>query len=131
MACRRSGFDPCSELVDQLNTRFLHDLWGFLPIKKLLGIRERNDRARNRERGSSAVERRTHNQERPGSNPPFLPYQTLGIFVLSMTPDISLRCINVYLAIKSDGGGNVIEVVVARNWCMARMLPREAELVSE
>ena len=34
-----------------------------------------------------------------------------------------------YLAI--DSGGNVSDLVVARNYCMARMLPGEAELVSE
>ena len=34
-----------------------------------------------------------------------------------------------YLAI--DSGGNVSELVVARNCCMARMLPGQAELVSE
>ena len=36
---------------------------------------------------------------------------------------------NEYLAI--DGGGNVSDLVVVRNCCMARMLPGEAELVSE
>ena len=30
-----------------------------------------------------------------------------------------------------DSGGNVSDSVVARNCCMARMLPGEAELVSE
>ena len=40
-----------------------------------------------------------------------------------------LSCINEYLAI--DSGGNVTDLVVARNCCMARMLPGEAELVSE
>ena len=34
-----------------------------------------------------------------------------------------------YLAI--DSGGNVSDLVVALNWCMARMFPGEAELVSE
>ena len=34
-----------------------------------------------------------------------------------------------YLAI--DSGGHVSDLVVARNCCMARMLPGEAELVSE
>ena len=38
-------------------------------------------------------------------------------------------CINEYLPI--DSGGNVSDLVVARNCCMARMLPGEAELVSE
>ena len=40
----------------------------------------------------------------------------------------TLSCINEHLAI--DSGGNVIEVV-ARNCCMARMLPREVEMVLE
>ena len=41
----------------------------------------------------------------------------------------SLTCINEYLAISS--GGNVNDLVLVRNCCMAGMLPREAELVSE
>ena len=53
------------------------------------------------ERGSSVVECRTRNQVSPGSNPPLLPFR------------------------------NVSDLVVARNCCLARMLPREAELVSE
>ena len=36
------------------------------------------------ERGSSVVECRTRNRESPGSNPPLLPFQRLGIFVLSI-----------------------------------------------
>ena len=40
-----------------------------------------------------------------------------------------VSCINKYLAI--DSGGNVSDLVVARICCMARMLPGEAELVSE
>ena len=40
-----------------------------------------------------------------------------------------LSCINEYLVI--DSGGNVSDLAVARNCCMARMLPGEAELVSE
>ena len=36
------------------------------------------------ERGRSVVERRTRNQVSPGSNPALLPFQSLGIFVLSM-----------------------------------------------
>ena len=30
-----------------------------------------------------------------------------------------------------DSGGNVSDLVVARNCCMARMIPGEAEMVSE
>ena len=45
-------------------------------------------------------------------------------------PSLHLRpcrfsCINEYLDI--DSGGNVSDLVVARNCCMARMLPGEAE----
>ena len=38
-------------------------------------------------------------------------------------------CINEYLTI--DSGGNVSDLALARNCCLARMLPGEAELVSE
>ena len=81
------------------------------------------------ERGSlwSTVECRTRNRE-PGFESPLLPFQSLGIFILHDTPR-SLSCINEYLAI--DSGGNVSDLVFARNYCMARMLPREAELVVE
>ena len=41
----------------------------------------------------------------------------------------SLSCINESLAI--DSGGNVSDLALARNCCLARMLPGEAELVSE
>ena len=74
------------------------------------------------ERGSSVVECRTRNRGSPGSNPPLLPFRSLGIFVLS-------SCINEYLPI--DSGATVIEIVLAHNFCRARMLPREAKLVSE
>ena len=40
-----------------------------------------------------------------------------------------LSCVNEYLAI--DSGGNVSDLALARNCCLARMLPGEAELVSE
>ena len=43
-----------------------------------------------------------------------------------LTPQLT---INKYLAI--DSVGNVSDVVIARNCCMTRMLPREAELVSK
>ena len=77
------------------------------------------------ERGSSVVEFRTRNQVSPGSNPPLLPFGRLGIFLLSIAAPCRLSCINEYLAI--DSGGNVIDLVVARNCCLARMLPGEAE----
>ena len=78
------------------------------------------------ERGSSVVECRTSNEVSPGSNPPLLPFRRLGIFVLSID---ALSCINEYLAI--DSGRNVSDLALARNCCLARMLPGEAELVSE
>ena len=68
------------------------------------------------ERGSSAVECRTRNQVSPGSNPHLLPFRRLGIFVLSIDASV---------------GGNMSDLVVARNCSMARMLPGEAELVLE
>ena len=74
------------------------------------------------ERGSSVVECRTRNQVSPGSNPPLLPFGRLGIFLLSIDAPVDSA---VYLAI--DSGGNVSDLVVARNCCMARMLPGEAE----
>ena len=80
------------------------------------------------ERGSSEVECRTRNQVNPGSNPPLLEFRRLGVFILYWPPSW-LICINEYLAI--DSGGNVSDLVVARNCCLARMLPGEAELVSE
>ena len=61
----------------------------------------------------------------PGSNLPLLLFGRLGIFILSIDAPSRLSCINEYLAI--DSGGNVSDLVVARNCCMARMLPREAE----
>ena len=80
------------------------------------------------ERGSSVVDCWTRNQVSPGSNPALLPCQRLGIFVLSIDAPVD-SAVYEYLAI--DSGGHVSDLVVARNCCMARMLPGEAELVSE
>ena len=77
------------------------------------------------ERSSSVVECRTRNQVSPGSNPPLLPFRRLGIFCSLHRCPCSLSCINEYLAI--DSGGNVSDLVLARNCCLARMLPGEAE----
>ena len=77
------------------------------------------------ERSSSVVECRTRNRESPGSNPPLLPFRRLGIFRSLHRRPCSLSCINEYLAI--DSGGNVRDLVLARNCCLARMLPGEAE----
>ena len=78
------------------------------------------------ERGSSVVECRTCNRVSPGSNPPLLPFRRLGIFVLSIVVPVDSA---EYLAI--DSGGNVSDLALARNCCLARMFPGEAELVSE
>ena len=79
--------------------------------------------------GSSAVERQTRNQVSPCSNPPLLPFRRSGIFVLSIDPPVDSVVLNEYLSI--DSGGHVSDLVFARNCCMTRMLPGEAELVSE
>ena len=79
------------------------------------------------ERGSSALGRMLDSQSsEPGSNPSLLPFRRLGIFILSI--DVPVHSAE-YLAI--DSGGNVSDLVFARNCCLARMLPGEAELVSE
>ena len=79
------------------------------------------------ERGSSAVECRTRNRESPGSNPLWYRLEVWA-FAFSSRLLSRLSCINDYLAI--DSGGNVSELSL-HNCCMVRMLPREAELVSE
>ena len=71
------------------------------------------------------VECRTRNQVSTGSNPSLLPFRRFGIFVLSIDAPVDSE----YLAI--DGGANVSDLALARNCCLARMLPGEAELVSE
>ena len=58
----------------------------------------------------------------PDSNPSLLPFRILGIFVLSIDAPVHSAV---------DSGGNVSDLVLARNCCLARMLPGEAELVSE
>ena len=62
----------------------------------------------------------------PGFESPFATVSKIGHFrPLHWHPS----CINEYLAIYS--GGNVSDLVLARNCCLARMLREEAELVSE
>ena len=51
------------------------------------------------------------------------------VWPFSFSQFISISCINEYLTIHSCG--NVSDLVFARNCCVARMLPREVELVSE
>ena len=55
-----------------------------------------------------------------------IPFQPFSFYQRRPSP---LSCINEYLAI--DGGGNVIEWYSRYNCCVARMLPREVELVPE
>ena len=80
------------------------------------------------EHGSSVVECRTCNRESPGSNPLCYRFKDW-IFSLSSRHLSWLTCINEYLAI--DSRGHVSDLVLALNCCPARMLPGEAELVSE
>ena len=83
----------------------------------------------NVERGSSAVECRTRNRASLGFVSSFGSVSKIGHFRSLHWRSSWLSCINDYLAI--DSGGNVSDLVIARNCCMARMLPGEAELVSE
>ena len=76
------------------------------------------------ERSSSVVECRTRNRESPGSNPLCYRFEVWAFSFTSRRPS-RLSCINEYLAI--DSGGNVSDLVLARNCCLARMLPGEAE----
>ena len=76
-----------------------------------------------RERSSSVVECRTRNRESPGSNPLCYRFEVWAFSFTSRRLS-RLSCINEYLAI--DSGGNVSDLVLARNCCLARMLP-EAE----
>ena len=77
------------------------------------------------ERSSPVVECRTRNRESPGSNPLCYRFEDFCIFRSLHCRPCRLSCINEYLAI--DSGGNVSDLVLARNCCLARMLPGEAE----
>ena len=61
----------------------------------------------------------------PGFESPFATVCKIGHFPNSPLTPLLTQLINEYLAI--DSGGNVSDLVLARNCCMARMLPREAE----
>ena len=61
----------------------------------------------------------------PGFESPFATVWKIGHFPSRHWRPCRLSCINEYLAI--DSGGNVSDLVVVRNCCMARMLPGEAE----
>ena len=65
----------------------------------------------------------------PGFESLFVTVSKIGHFRPLHWCPCSLSCINEYLAI--DSGGNVSDLALARNCCVARMLPGEAELVSE
>ncbi len=65
----------------------------------------------------------------PGFESLFVTVSKIGHFRSLHWRPCSLSCINEYLAI--DSGGNVSDLALARNCCLARMLPGEAELVSE
>ena len=79
----------------------------------------------------SAVESRTRNQARVRARvriPLWYRFEGWAFSFSPFTPSW-LSYINEYLAI--DSGGYVSDLVVARNCCMARILPGVAELVSE
>ena len=76
------------------------------------------------ERSSSVVECRTRNRESSGSNPLCYRFEVWAFSFISRRLS-RLSCINEYLAI--DSGGIVNDVVLARNCCLARMLPGETE----
>ena len=61
----------------------------------------------------------------PGFESPFATVSKIGHFRSLHRRPCSLSYINEYLAI--DSGGNVSDLVLARNCCLARMLPGEAE----
>ena len=65
----------------------------------------------------------------PEFESPFVTVSKIGHFRSLHWRPCSLSCINEYLAI--DSGGHVSDLALARNCCLARMLPGEAELVSE
>ena len=65
----------------------------------------------------------------PGFESLFATVSEIGHFRSLNWRPCSLSCINEYLA--TDRGGNVCDLALARNCCLARMLPGEAELVSE
>ena len=82
------------------------------------------------ERGSSVVECRTRNQVSPGVRIPLCyRFEDFAFSFSPLTPLLTQLCINEYLAI--DSGGNVSDLALVRNCCLARMLPREAEFVLE
>ena len=65
----------------------------------------------------------------PGFESHFATVSKFGHFRSLHDGSVDSSCINEYLAI--DSGGNVSDLVLAHNCCLASMLPGEAELVSE
>ena len=76
------------------------------------------------ERGSSVVKCQTNNRESLVLNPLCYHFE---VCEFSFSPRClsSLSCINEYVA--TDSGGNVSDLVIVRNCCLAIMLPRDAE----
>ena len=62
----------------------------------------------------------------PGSNPPFASIENWAFSFSPLKPQFT----QLYKGVP-DYGGNMSDLVFARNCCVARMLPGEAELVSE
>ena len=71
----------------------------------------------------------THNRETPGLNPPIATVSKFGHF--RSLHDAPVHSAVSMSTVVLDSGGNVSDLVVACNCCVARMLPREVELVSE
>ena len=61
----------------------------------------------------------------PGFESPFATVSKIGHFSFTSQTPLFTQLYNEYLAI--DSGGNVSDLVLARNCCLARMLPGEAE----
>ena len=74
------------------------------------------------------LECRTLNRETPGSNP-FCYRFEVWVFLFSPRCLSPISCINEYLAI--DSGGNVSDLVFARNCSVARIVSREVDLVPD
>ena len=61
----------------------------------------------------------------PGFESPFATVSKIGHFSFTSQTPLFTQLYKMYLAI--DSGGNVSDLVLARNCCLARMLPGEAE----
>ena len=79
------------------------------------------------EHGYSVVECRTRNKVSLGSNPLCYRLEDWEFSFSPLAPQLTQLC----KCVGIDSGGNVSDLVVARNCCMARIIAGEAELVSE